>query len=93
MSARYGRVSLAEDGIEMNDMCLTHPSGRSGVLHYHTSSPCHADPTWFETGEMNDHENALNNIRITWGGNYPYKSVLCLFKDGRPIYGPFHGDG
>ena len=36
--AKYGRVTDLQKATERVDRCLSHPAGRSGMLHYHTVS-------------------------------------------------------
>ena len=42
--AAYGKNSDPEEGVEMSDSCFGHP-GAGGEFHYHSASPCTADPS------------------------------------------------
>lgn len=88
----YGRVLIKANSVEEVDTCLMHPE-MTGNLHYHVASTCQGNPNWNTDNRATiQTEDILKSVREAWKGK-PYRSVLGISKDGRPIYGPFYNNG
>lgn len=75
---------------ERVDGCLGHPQP-DGIFHYHTVSPCFADDT-IDPGNKKKDADVSDTI-LQGYKKKPYREVIGLSKDGRPIYSPMHGNG
>ena len=76
---------------ERVDKCLMHPQA-AGILHYHSASTCIADPDYI-IDTPGGRTDVLEVIRTVYGDDLPYRSVLGISKDGRPIYSPLYDNG
>lgn len=94
--AVYGQCT---DGncYERVDACLAHPQN-TGEFHYHMQGTCAADSTYDETKAAASgagigwaSKDILDDAREAWKVK-PYRSAFGISKDGRPIYGPYHGN-
>ena len=61
------------------------------MFHYHTPSPCFADVNLDPAKKTKDLD-VLDHIIESYVKK-PYREVMGLSKDGRPIYSPLHGNG
>lgn len=78
--------------IQNVDWCLAHPNAE-GLMMYYSASTCVADKKYLprKEGPMDLPVEEVMNDAYT--SHLPYRSVLGISKDGRPIYTPLHGNG
>lgn len=91
-AAYNGNCQNPDDCVEKIDQCLVHPNPNAGQLHYHAAGTCQADASISNSGEGSSID-IISAIQNTWGKKRPYREVVGLSKDGRPIYSPFYSNG
>lgn len=87
----YGRCTDRTQCVEGVDICLIHPEN-TGHLHYHVPSPCMADHTWDDNGVTAQRNDVISSIRSAYELR-PYRTLVGISKDGRPIYSPYYSNG
>ena len=89
----YGRCTTAADCVEMVDTCFSHPEN-TGFMHYHVASPCQGNPAYDDNGVTGLRDNdVIETLKSAWLASHPYRDVVGLSKDGRPIYTPYYDNG
>ena len=87
----YGTVTDPSTVEERVDWCMMHPQV-SGVFHYHAPTTCLKDQSYLENS-MPNNRDVMESIGNYYSSELPYRSVLGISKDGRPIYTPLYGNG
>ena len=92
--AKYADVLFPAENVESVDACLAHPQA-AGIFHYHVAPTCIPDKATWEPllEDRNAGATPIESARQVYTEHMPYRSVLGVSKDGRPIYTPIYSNG
>ena len=88
----YGQVSDPAQAVEKVDLCLGHPQA-AGIYHYHSLSPCIADPTSQSVNPCNAKNGCNDFAEHSVTGYKRELMVIGIAKDGHVMYGPYLSNG
>ena len=88
----YGQVFNPAQAVEKVDLCLGHPQA-AGIYHYHSLSPCIADPTSQSVNPCNAQNGCNDFAEHSVTGYKRELMVIGIAKDGHVMYGPYLSNG